>query len=469
MATGPARQIGNVTAVFMIFNQMIGTGVFATSTMLGFSSSVGFALVIWVVGALFALCGIIWGTALPHNGGEKKYLEHLFLIPSRLISSVYAGNEVLLAYAAGNALVPSSSVFSPVRIVAFLCLTGVILLHGLHIQSGLRLQNAPGFLKLRILLIIVGAGFIVLSGSLQGIPLPGDLDSWVMWSFVGYSNEGPRADTAHCRPARHHHCGSVSCAVQHRVFRRRGPASKEQVTGSGRLVAALLFRNIWGATTERVLNVFVALSALGNVLSVLFSQGRVNRSSERCKSFLSVTSGRLTGQQKHPSPGWHFTGPSVCSGDAYNFVINIDSYPFAVINATISMGLLYLALRNHPFFARGEKPLQQSSLLSYITSTTPYDSHRNRVHIPDPDTLLQTRTGYYPFAATLSLIILTTIFAAFTVFLFVLPLTKRQPGVEPYKRLPYWTHAAGGWAIFALGALWWVYRARKIRKIRDGW
>jgi hypothetical protein len=44
-------------------------------------------------------------------------------------------------------------------------------------------------------------------------------------------------------------------------------ATKEEITKSGRLVAALLFRNVWGAWTERVLSGFVALSALGNVLS----------------------------------------------------------------------------------------------------------------------------------------------------------------------------------------------------------
>lgn len=55
-------------------------------------------------------------------------------------------------------------------------------------------------------------------------------------------------------------------------------ASKEEITSSGRLVASLLFRNVWGPNTERVLSAFVALSALGNVLSVSFSQGRVNQS-----------------------------------------------------------------------------------------------------------------------------------------------------------------------------------------------
>lgn len=46
-------------------------------------------------------------------------------------------------------------------------------------------------------------------------------------------------------------------------------ASKEEITSSGRLVAALLFRNVYGPRAERVLSVFVALSALGNVLSVV--------------------------------------------------------------------------------------------------------------------------------------------------------------------------------------------------------
>lgn len=46
-------------------------------------------------------------------------------------------------------------------------------------------------------------------------------------------------------------------------------ASKEEITGSGRLVAALLFKNVFGDKAGRTLDVFVALSAMGNVLSVV--------------------------------------------------------------------------------------------------------------------------------------------------------------------------------------------------------
>ena len=46
-------------------------------------------------------------------------------------------------------------------------------------------------------------------------------------------------------------------------------ATKEEITSSGTLVAALLFRNVYGTSAERALDVFVALSALGNVLAVV--------------------------------------------------------------------------------------------------------------------------------------------------------------------------------------------------------
>lgn len=50
--------------------------------------------------------------------------------------------------------------------------------------------------------------------------------------------------------------------------------SKEEMLESGSIVAAVFFRNMFGGQAEKVMSVFVALSAFGNVLSVIFSQGR---------------------------------------------------------------------------------------------------------------------------------------------------------------------------------------------------
>lgn len=162
---------------------------------------------------------------------------------------------------------PSRSFLSPVRIVSFLCLTSVALLHGLHIPSGIRLQNALGFLKFGILSIVLVAGLIALCGHLQeGVQRPGNFDSWeTIWEgsrtdgsvisaslynvrpanftslcshrltlFPGHlfvywiqqrqlriiGNEGSGRYPAHRRPACHLHYRSVLCVVQHRIFCR---------------------------------------------------------------------------------------------------------------------------------------------------------------------------------------------------------------------------------------------------------
>lgn len=57
---------------------------------------------------------------------------------------------------------------------------------------------------------------------------------------------------------------------------------KDEIASSGRILAASFFRNVFGTRAERALSVFVALSAFGNVLSVIFSQGR--------REYISATS-----------------------------------------------------------------------------------------------------------------------------------------------------------------------------------
>jgi hypothetical protein len=53
------RQIGVISATFLIFNRMIGTGIFATpSGILKSTGSVGLALFMWVAGMLIAAAGM---------------------------------------------------------------------------------------------------------------------------------------------------------------------------------------------------------------------------------------------------------------------------------------------------------------------------------------------------------------------------------------------------------------------------
>lgn len=64
------RQIGVFSASLLIFNRVIGTGIFATpSTILQLAGSVGLSLFMWAIGTAIAMAGtavyLEWGTAIP--------------------------------------------------------------------------------------------------------------------------------------------------------------------------------------------------------------------------------------------------------------------------------------------------------------------------------------------------------------------------------------------------------------------
>ncbi|KAF9483255.1 high affinity methionine permease [Pholiota conissans] len=455
------RQIGLFSAVFIIFNRIIGTGVFATpSSILGLSGSVGLSLFMWVIGAIIASAGmqvyIVWGSAVPKNGGEKNYLEYIFRKPKFLITSVFAANGVLMAWAAGNSLVFGEYILLAanvepkrwtLRLVGFACITFALLIHGVALKWGLRLQNFLGIFKILVLIIVIITGFVALGGHMK-IDKPHNFTNAfegttasassfclslynVIWSYIGFSNvnyalaevKNPKRTIRIAGPLA---IGVVTILYMLANIAYFAGASKEDITGSGRLVAALLFRNVYGPRAERALSVFVALSALGNVLSVIFSQGRVNQELGR-EGILPF--GKFWGSNRP------FNAPlaglalhwAIClivifalpPGDAYNFVINVISYPLSVINAAISFGIIYLH-----FF--------------------PY-SDWTRVSLPA--------------------LIAAAFFGAVNVFLFVVPLTAPPPSAEPYTTMPYWTHAVAGWVVFGIGFLYWVVWAQILPRV----
>lgn len=184
------REIGFISAVFLIFNRMVGTGIFATpSSILALSGSVGLALFIWVIGMLIAGAGLLtymeFGTGIPRNGGEKNYLEYVFRRPRFLVTAMYAGYVVLLGWAGSNSVVFGEYILHAADVevnrwnqrgVGLACVTAAFLIHGLALKWGLRLQNFLGIIKLLILLLIVVSGFVALGGHLK-IEKPHNFDN----------------------------------------------------------------------------------------------------------------------------------------------------------------------------------------------------------------------------------------------------------------------------------------------------
>ena len=76
-------------------------GIFASpGFILRSVGSPGAALILWAVGAIFALSGLmVWlelGAIMPRSGGEKVYLQEIYPRPRLLTVNVYAAHAIIL-------------------------------------------------------------------------------------------------------------------------------------------------------------------------------------------------------------------------------------------------------------------------------------------------------------------------------------------------------------------------------------
>lgn len=437
----------------------------------------GLSLFIWVAGMLIAGAGTLvyleFGTAIPRNGGEKNYLEYVFRRPKFLTTGLYTGYVVLLGWAGSNSVIFGEYILHAAgrevdrwnqRGIGLACITTAFLIHGCALKWGLRLQNLLGTIKLIIVLIIVVAGWVALAGHVK---LPEDEKPHnfrnafegttgsaygvvtalynVIWSYIGYSNANyalseTKDPVRTLRIAAPLAIGVVSVLYMFVNIAYFAAVPKAEILAAQRLVAASLFRNVFGATAERALSVFVALSAFGNVLSVIFSQGRLVQELGR-EGVLPFSrfwasnrpfNAPLAGLFEH----WLVSVIIMLApppGDAYNFILkwvilflsgvsirlktyanndpSVISYPLAIVNTFVAAGLLHL----------------------YINRAA-WDWHP-------------------PMSATLPVVIF---FLLSNIYLVAAPFVPPPAGQNIYETLPYWIHCVVGFGIIFAGGVYWL-------------
>ncbi|KAF5383260.1 hypothetical protein D9615_004900 [Tricholomella constricta] len=443
------RQLGLFSAVFLIFNCIIGTGIYATpSIILRSSGSVGIALLTWIVGALLASTGIAvyieLGTGLPRSGGEKNYLEFMYRRPRFLITCIFAVYILLMRSQAANSIVFGEYVVHSLsitpsryntRAVAFLCLTFCLLIHGVTPTVGLRLQNTLGLSKLVILFAIATFGMFCLTrvpgfSVDESYEMP-DNFTWskfwegsgttgvnafatglfnVLWSFEGYTRvnqvlsevRDPVRTIQRAAPLAMLLVTTAYISVNVAYF---AVVAKADMLGSGTIVAALFFRNLFGATAEKAVSIIIAISMLGNLLAGIFSGGRVIQELGR-EGVLPHSSFFASNEPYNgPLAGLFTQYLFSCilmlappPGDAYLVLVSSSMYSISMINTLVSFGLLLL-------------------------------------HTP----LYREWKWSPPFRAPKFVII---IFFLSNVFLVTVPFIPPVPGSRTYKHLPYWAHVA---------------------------
>lgn len=409
----------------------------------------------WAVGTLIAMAGtavyLEWGTAIPKNGGEKNYLEYVYQKPKFLATAMYAAYAVLLGWAASNSVVFGEYILNAADVevgrwnqrgIGLACITAAFLIHALAVKWGLRLQNLLGIVKLVIILFVIVAGWAALAGHMHIENPPHNFRNAfegttgsgygivmalynVIWSFIGYSNanyalsetKNPVRTLKIAAPLA---IGSVGIFYMLCNIAYFAAVPKEQFLSSGQTVAATFFGNMFGARAEKVMSVFVALSAFGNVLSVIFSQGRIVQ--ELGREGVLPFSKIWASNRPFSSPAAGLFEHWVVSivimlapppGDAYNFLVNLISYPLSIVNVFVSAGLIWI----------------------YLTRKTRFPNWNPGIRATLP---------------------VAVFFFLSNLYLVVAPYVPPSAGQSVYNELPYYLHCVVAIGIFAFGALYYV-------------
>jgi amino acid transporter len=176
------RLLHPLSAVALIVGIVIGAGIFKTPSLVaGISGDAGWALVLWLAGALIsiigALCYAELCTTYPNAGGDYHFLHRAF---GRNISFFYGGSRAtiintgsiaLLAFVFGDymsTLVNLGAYSSAIWALVIVLLLTAVNLAGIHASS--QMQNWLTVTEIIGLLAVVVAGFWVdapSSGAIQ--------------------------------------------------------------------------------------------------------------------------------------------------------------------------------------------------------------------------------------------------------------------------------------------------------------
>lgn len=378
-------QISTWSAMSLIVNKMIGTGIFLTPSIIFqyCGGNIGLFLLLWVLGSVVIACGILiyleYALNLPiRNGGEKNYLQKVF--NPRLIGFMYAFQIVLLGFSSGNSYAFGKYILysfhgellgegindTHVKLIGILCITICSYLHMFHYHQSNFFFVFLGVTKVLILMLIIFCGGLVWLNILQ-VPKTDNFtriyfDSSntnyysisvalleIIYSFKGWENANYVLNET---------------KNPYKILTRSAPLAvlittvlyflvilsylvvipKLEIMSSGVLIAGIFFNKIFGENlTSRILPLFIAVSNFGNVLVVSYAHSVVNK--ELAQEGLIPFAKYFQNFNHALFLHWFVTIVVLVvppSSEIYEFIVNLYIYPGTWINILLTLGLIYL-------------------------------------------------------------------------------------------------------------------------------
>jgi amino acid transporter len=287
--------------VALIVGIVIGAGIFKTPSLVaGISGDAGWALVLWMVGALISIAGALCYaelcTAYPNAGGDYHFLHRAF---GRNISFIYGwsratiintGSIALLAFVFGDymsTLVSLGAYSSAIWALLIVVVLTVVNLAGIYASS--RMQTWLTLTEIVGLLAVVAAGFWVdapASGTLQWFAQAPAPAQWglclvfVLLTFGGWNEAayisaelkgGPRA-MVRVILASMLILTAIYLLVNTALLLGLGLSGLSQ----SKTAAGDLLGLAFGPWAQKALGLFVAIAALTSINATMFVGARTN-------------------------------------------------------------------------------------------------------------------------------------------------------------------------------------------------
>ncbi|KAG9229484.1 LAT family L-amino acid transporter [Amylocarpus encephaloides] len=381
--------VGPLTIMFLNISKMVGTGVYSTpSSVLTGTGSVGLSLIFWFIGSLIAARSLSvyleYASYFPNrSGSEVVYLEQAYPRPKYLLPLAFAAQSVILSFSSSNAIVLARYLFRinghapsdwELKGVAIAGYSIAVLLLLFHTRFSYWISNSIGVVKLITLVFVAITGLVVLGGNTNVTNLTANFQNSfegastaygvtnalvkVIFSYAGYDNAFNVVNEVKNPVKTIHNNAFISLFIVTTLYEFANIAylaavPKAELKKSSQIAASLFFEKVFGkGGAVRGLNFLIALSAFGNIITVLLGQSRLIRECGRqgvlpWPRFWASTEpfGTPTGPYFLK---WALTILMILAppaGDAFNFVVDLRTYPQAFFDTAMAVGLFFVRYR----------------------------------------------------------------------------------------------------------------------------
>lgn len=440
MEVPQGRHLGVFSTMVLFVARIVGSGIFATPSSIYVNCGGNPALYfgVWILAGIVAFAGLFvfleYGSWLPRSGGRKNFLEQTFTKPKLMMSVTFVCFTVVTGFAMSNAIVFGKYFlyvlgFSDIstgfqsgasKYVSIAVILAAMLVHGLSVRVGIRIQNFLGGLKfgligLMCLIGIYSFFYKAPSGqelaSLKSQPFFAYQDKSVV-TFSSLASAFLSAffcfsgwDTVHAvasevkNPTRTLKlAGTTSLFICFICYSMMNMAyvnvlSYEEIKKAGPLVGSVLFTKLFGKVIgSKLLSSSVALSTASNLLVVIYGLSRMNQESFR-EGYLPFSI-PLASNWPWGSP---FPSMLVCGGltiiwlvilpsenSSFDYLVSMEGYGNQFFLLLVAVGL-FIHRRKH----KGQRPAIRAPtvgailmiLVSYYVLMAPFigDQKRNRI------------------------------------------------------------------------------------------